>query len=314
MGEPLYRYRTVNEHTVRELIRDELVVSSLDTFNDPFDTTVSHHSIDCQKELVGLKLVDEAFKKQYGTEHFSSKEYKDALNMLYEDKFSVFIENFKKCILVGCFSRIPDNPVMWAHYSNQRKGFVIGYDSAFINNLIKDEKKDEQSVLLPVNYDGKVYDATNLIIDSINCNTNIIDGQINMDEKAAQTSFNHSMLNSKDDVIKAFLTKTNQWKYEEEVRIIKADLQSKGNTHRSIGKCKPSCIILGDKMQLRDRYLLLSIAYNKEITVYEIRTSFIKDTFGFRINPINKKSIEHFLKTGTDNYTYNPAHLIEQDD
>lgn len=310
----LYRYRKVTEHSVDELINDELVISSLDTFNDPFDTTISHHSIDCQKELIGLKLIDEGFKKQYGTEYFSSKEYKDALNFIYEDKFSIFVENFKKCILVGCFSIIPDNPVMWAHYSNQRKGFVIGYYADSINKLIKSDKAKEQSVLMPVSYDGKMYDVTDMIIASINQNTNIIDGQISIDEKAAQSSFNSLMLSCKDETINAFLTKTKEWKYEEEVRIIKVDLQSKGNMHKSVGKCIPSCIILGDKMQLKDRYLLLSIAYNKGIPVYEMRTSFVKNAFGFRINQISKSSIEYFLKKGVYNITFTPARLMKQKD
>ena len=51
---------------------------------------------------------------------------------------------------------MPDDPVMWAHYSNQRKGFVVGYDADSINALIESEKADGQLVLAPVNYNGKV--------------------------------------------------------------------------------------------------------------------------------------------------------------
>ena len=51
----LYRYRKVTNYSIEELINDELVLSSADTFNDSHDMTIGYN----------LETVSEFFIKRH---------------------------------------------------------------------------------------------------------------------------------------------------------------------------------------------------------------------------------------------------------
>ena len=83
----LYRYRTVSEHSINELLNDELVLSTLDTFNDPCDATLGFFDIDYHKELICLKAVSESLPKEIGAEYFADENVIRSLKIYYDDHF-----------------------------------------------------------------------------------------------------------------------------------------------------------------------------------------------------------------------------------
>ena len=83
-----------------------------------------------------------------------------------------------------------DNPLMWAHYSDSHKGFILGFDSThqFFNDyLSKDEK--ESKYLKDVIY---------------------ADERVKIPSKLDEPKL----------MFEAFLTKSTDWQYEQEVRLL----------------------------------------------------------------------------------------------
>ena len=66
----LFRYRTVSEHSIKELLADEIVISSLDTFNDPCDSTIVYTDVDYYDELIALRVVASTIPSINGKSYF----------------------------------------------------------------------------------------------------------------------------------------------------------------------------------------------------------------------------------------------------
>lgn len=141
-------------------------------------------------------------------------------------------------------------------------------------------------------------DVTKEIVDSINLYTSFDDGLAFTDFKAAQDNFNNLILTNKSRFLKALSTKSKEWEYEKETRLICYDKESSGNCHKSVGKCIPNEIIIGDKVSTKDKYLLYSIAYTKGIDVYQLIILFKKGQFGLMPIPIPKESVKYYLEHG----------------
>lgn len=88
----LYKYFSFNENSISCLINNEIWMSSLREFNDPFESLVS---------------VD------FGNEEL-------------QKLFEAYIQ--KK--VVFCFSECNKNILMWSHYADKHKGFCIGVDES----------------------------------------------------------------------------------------------------------------------------------------------------------------------------------------
>ena len=298
----LYRYREVTEYSIKELLGDEVVVSSLDTFNDPCDTKFGFESIDYSNEIAAFNKAGEVFGDFLGKDYFDNPKQKNFLKLYCDSQFSAVIKNFKKHLLVGCFTSVPNNPVMWSHYCDNRKGFVLAYSTNSIKSMLGDLNATENTSLIEVEYNDKTFMVTNDIRDCINSFTILGNGQISFDMESAQRLFEQKMLKKPQEYQEAFVTKSEEWGYEKEVRFIKYDPSLKGDAHILIGKCTPKYIILGDKMSKKDRYLLLSIARNKKIDVYELFPSFNNSQFGLLINKVPEESIDYYLGNGHYNF------------
>lgn len=116
----------------------------------------------------------------------------DGLNELYD--------RIDKHFGITCFSKKSDIALMWSHYANKHKGFVIEYD---LSNLTV-EDAEKLSFMLPVKYDKKrpkldVYSLQKFMDSS--GNPDVMDLAIN-------TLF---------DVL---FVKSKEWDYEKEIRVI----------------------------------------------------------------------------------------------
>lgn len=111
-------------------------------------------------------------------------------------------------VAILSLTRNPLNSLMWAHYGDEHKGFVIGYEVE--NSFFK----CKESNLIPVHKGNVIYTKTKPFLKtSIRETTNLcnaIDGIY--DEEDHQT---------KELIDHLFLNKDTIWSYEEEVRIVK---------------------------------------------------------------------------------------------
>lgn len=153
----LYKYQSVKnfnnldkDRSIQNLFKRQIVFSSPKNFNDPFDSKI---------ELIppSLQEIKNLRKKV-------PSKYKDEIHSFYHEgnwtkKFTSFSKKieqmFNKLIdddRILCLSAIGDNNLMWGHYSNSHKGFVIEFDSQYMQGIEKVEYIHEIPTLKLINY------------------------------------------------------------------------------------------------------------------------------------------------------------------
>lgn len=275
----LYKYCKVNESTIDNIINNNVWCRRADLFNDPFDSSVTknisvHH--DKIKEII-IRDFCESFKLEYklvlemvkplslestkmallNTLKVSGVDFPqsqiDSFNEtvqglldgtidIFEDYLLRTNEIYQKRVYATCFSENPLSTSMWSHYANDYKGICLEYDFsnlAITNDIFKN--------IHPVRYTDNPVDLTHY------------EGK----EHVRKT-------------LLAALNKSNDWRYEEEWRIV---LENTGSEDE--GKCyqvvQPISIIMGSSISEEDKEKILEISSTKNISVKKIRKDRIKN-------------------------------------
>lgn len=196
----IYRYRTVSDYSIKELIEDSIVFSTADTFNDPTDIALTFEPIDYSKEMLALKFVGQFMPKNY----FENPRTRYMLSYSFDNQINTMIDTFKKNVIIGSFTREPCNPVMLSHYSGNRTGFVLGYSLEDIKKLMTNSSIEGS--LHDVDYTGDKVSVGKEVIEYINAYTSFSGSGATLDYKGAQNIFNSCLI--KDDKYKkSFYTK-----------------------------------------------------------------------------------------------------------
>ncbi|OEZ55663.1 DUF2971 domain-containing protein [Duganella sp. HH105] len=129
-----------------------------------------------------------------------------------ETPLSALIDNFGKSVVILSLTRTPKNPLMWAHYGQEHKGFVIGYD---VNDIFL---KSYAYNVVPVDDGEVVYTNTkNKNIFGSTSMQRIRDSYLSiMGDPDSEVDYE-----ARSFLRKIFLTKHASWVYEEEVRVVK---------------------------------------------------------------------------------------------
>lgn len=270
----LYKYRSCSKRSVREFRKDRLSAVSPSLFNDPYDCLLRYERPEDNgpmkktqfeqlvdyynrtgylpedfEKYLPLAWVDELKKniKQYNAGEWTFQENDESSN--FDEKFffeknalipcSNFLCDFSR---VSCFSERNDSILMWSHYADEHKGFVLGYD------FRTDFNKEVLDSLYPVIYSKKRYDATDairyLVGELVKMRNNINQDQL--------------------FILAAALYKSKDWSYEKEWRII-----SYGNKEDFVRiNLHPSCICYGSRIDSKDFDELHEIAMDKGIKEY----------------------------------------------
>lgn len=184
------------------------------------------------------------------------------LSIAFIKRLKIFIHSFAggHCYIAS-FSKKCNDPVMWSHYSNNHKGFCLGF-SLFENRIVSRGK----SRFLNNEYEPKdvSYLPRNTPTNGFyNFSASIL-GR-NIDERERVEYGNNKA--------KSFLTKFTSWGYEEEVRFIHDDWLTgktdqdgveKKSIHERIfyyDQKQLTSIVFGSKMYSRDKNELRGIIY-----------------------------------------------------
>ena len=253
-----------------------------DKFNDPYDTLVrydldaleegvnkvmSRGSLEQLKEWLaqgndfpeGVKqtLPEEmisAFREKLLSQGDLSefepriKETRRSMIAMMKALFPVLAEESKKYCRIACFSESVDSILMWSHYADSHKGFVLEYDfRPMLKNPI------EHVLIAPVIYDEERLDVSSYIA----------------------WEFLHLLkVNSKNPDIashlKVALHKSVAWAYEKEWRLIDSRSPESMNGSVSAISYKPKAIYYGAHMDAGKKSLLHGIAQEKGIREYEM--------------------------------------------
>ncbi|WP_205229808.1 MULTISPECIES: DUF2971 domain-containing protein [Azospira] len=147
-------------------------------FNDPFELTFLGNALGAESEIGAL--------------HDKLKELADS-------------------VVILSLTRTYDNPLMWSHYGNSHRGFVIGYDVT--GPFFEDKERN----IISVDEGDVVYTNTkSQYILSDPFLTSLHDVWV---RACGDSSFREPEFRS--IVRKVFLTKHASWVYEEEVRLVR---------------------------------------------------------------------------------------------
>ena len=118
----------------------------------------------------------------------------------YVNELKLKLDEARKNIYISCFTKRFDSTLMWAHYANQFNGVCIEWDvmKSSYNESLVDVKYSKKKPFIDIYKFAEVYfgyDFCNLPFDK-----------------------NNQLI--KDDIKKNIITKSNDWSYEKEIRLI----------------------------------------------------------------------------------------------
>lgn len=304
----LYRYQSVNPHSVSALLNDELWGSLPTIFNDPYDSIFCYNSSKIKSALLAkLKKRDiEKFKTL-----FRSNNKKELVNKLMLNILGNFNNCLRQTYCIACFSERFDSEIMWGHYADSAKGFVVAYDGKELDDIAFSKSKEfyefikssnffnidfsnipefNLKTVAPVVYSSGKCNVTSEIIDTIDNILNYCDnlcGGMNRFE-ADRILYDKTMGNgcnsqaNQEKIYSALYNKSKEWKYEKEWRVWSYNTNiltgQINNPHVLIGNnAKAKAIYLGEKISEYNRIAMTEIAKRKNIPIYIMKTIMLKN-------------------------------------
>lgn len=306
----LYKFRECTENNIDAFEKDEIWLSKAYQFNDVHDGLLFFDKtaiLEQAKRIISpenLLLIFQSLKqpqlllKQF---HFQNPDMQTAiengLTTLDEQTFFNMIQQFipnldvfldscfgelknqiRNQIKMACVSRNIKSPLMWAHYANNHKGFAIEYDfrgndiSQCSNCPNRSCSNIMNATIYPVIYSDKRFDATEYGKWYIEQYMKMFFGIIT-----------DSVLDDEFIFTKAALYKSNDWKYEDEWRIIcSTPNQEKEQKECYSIKKKPVAIFFGSQIPNIYQKILTRIADEKGIAKYKM---YVEDySFKYELN------------------------------
>lgn len=177
------------------------------------------------------------------------------------------IADIKQMFQIACFSEKKNSMLMWSHYADNHKGFVLEYD---LRKMVfparpgipeSDNNAVYTAMLFPVIYTEKRYDATQVgkyfILNNFLHTYNVL----NISNPVPDVFY----------LLKIFLNKAKCWEYENEWRLICMD--SDGEKAVNI-QLRPTAIYYGSKITSSNRERLSVLAKAKQIPEYEAKVEY----------------------------------------
>lgn len=192
-------------------------------------------------------------------------------------KLSIFSRQYRN---IACFTTDYKSMLMWGHYADGHRGFVLEYDfTEAVKKCSSECKKFKncatcgvKTLIAPVNYTDTRYDDTKDLIQYIvraifqycNIETNRVD-----EDKLSQ--------------IKRLLIKSNHWSYENEWRMISKIYEEETNemfkNYKCILDCRPKALYLGAYISYENEKILREICERKNIKCYKMSLDYFNKGF-----------------------------------
>ncbi|PTN32677.1 DUF2971 domain-containing protein [Desulfonatronum sp. SC1] len=216
----LYKYRTIGSRWLELVFSESKIwLSNPLAFNDPFDCMpkVVIHKNHYKREQFYKMLVKSRFpnytKAQIKRELKNPVFRRISTHAYLDEIFKKFLKDFG----IYCLSEVPDDILMWSHYSDSHKGICLQFKAKTDLTIFWEAYK--------VKYQDDYPEV------------NIMD------------------LGNYDQFFNLFATKSNHWKYEQERRIIKTPDEGGSNTYHFEPDLLAG-VILGAKITEREQQIV----------------------------------------------------------
>ena len=119
----IYKYRNWNDPFHRNILKGKLFFSSSSKFNDPFDCRVP-----INKSLFQNSNFESQINNLYEKLLKTHSDLVTANTANIIEKLDFVFQCAEIDLGICCFSCVKDNVLMWSHYADLHKGFVVGFD------------------------------------------------------------------------------------------------------------------------------------------------------------------------------------------
>ena len=296
----LFHYRKCTEYTIDAFRDNKIYFNTANNFNDPYDCLVYcdtkkiNNQIENMTNIANIKQLQKNINtarfietrpaqlpKEKATHiletlkgqdlqkivsNIPNESWETLRNTLKETTKEIlysYVNYYQTEMPLVCFSEKYNNLLMWAHYADNHKGFVIEYDTNTLktNCMQCPQEKNfsncshwKQVMLLPILYTNQRYDATKYIYDNLLINTfNKLRISIpwTLEDNFAQFKIN--------------IFKQKSWSYEKEWR-----LQLYRTNRDSFINAKPIAIYLGCRIAKCYEDVLVRYAQEQNIKIYKM--------------------------------------------
>ena len=260
----LYKFRTVDTNSLMLLSNNQLWFSAFMGFNDPFEGTyiLDDEFPDDVLDTFEMKSKEEMGEDKYN-EMISSaglqgKDFtkEELIKKLAENDFQNFISIIHSSHISSFSLRDDTNDpidenLLWSHYADGLRGFCLIFD---YEKLLSDIKETSEKAIMPIEVTYQDTPKTLKLLDFVLSND--VFGN-NEDESYVLS------------VTESIATKSEDWSYENELRILSLD-------STNIHSYKPwtlEQIIIGEKMPASHKKRILDIVKSNhdEILIKEAR-------------------------------------------
>ncbi|MFM4707717.1 DUF2971 domain-containing protein [Aeromonas caviae] len=248
----LYKFHAFNDNSISALEAYSAWFSKPALFNDPFEGLYKEIMIPLNEELYA-ELISYMFHDNEETKSvilspsFMKKEWLmgkmiEFCKGIVRAQQSNFYESGLCCFINDEKVTPYEEPLMWGHYGDGLKGFVIQFESDAMDIF-----EDEKIGAINVRYESEppVLDCYRLAISALRKHNEEYDIAIN-------------------DILQIITTKSKWWEYEDEVRFISYKNGNKLFKYRD-GSIKS--IIIGSKMSGWQKRTIKAIAEKHQISV-----------------------------------------------
>lgn len=276
----IFRYRKIdsNGNNLTALKNNRLYFSTPRNFNDPYDNlmyiNVDRIVSDVERSLSDnmndyirdLKRTDEMMAC-FAETVWDGEDRECQVEGFLNDIISaakVIKSNVRKNVKIICFSTAFDSMLMWSHYAENHKGYVIAYhiddikDAACYN--IDEVELEKQFCLEKVIYVNEQIDMTEDIKNYIQKNF----------KGMTQNNIPEVNVISQERLKKFITQKSIEWKTEKEWRVIPDYIKLNQESPMHYLECVPRGIILGADCKEENKKLITVIADEKNIPVYRM--------------------------------------------
>jgi DUF2971 family protein len=254
----LYKYRDFSSRTLNMLANNEIYFAFSDSFNDPFDCRArKEFEFKGDEDFIQKWTPLEASQQNISIEeaYIFVKKITES-EELKENYIKQKSELFQKLVLqsfgICSFSEVPDNILMWSHYSDSHKGLCAIFNRSPDNNL---------AYARPIEYPE--------------------DDEFPYINYWLGPNPNSSQL---DEIIKIIVTKSKHWNYEKEWRLVDRpdDINDKYRGHLiTYSDELLDEVIFGSRIDSKSKMTIRDTLAKKSINYYEARP--VKNKFRVEI-------------------------------
>lgn len=225
-----YKYLPFDIGSLKILTQGTIKFNKPSEFNDPFDCDPSHENKNIEEFLERRPDLVKKVAKYLNLSDSQIPEEKPHMIARLRDAINdgLFGQPASDNVGICCLTKDPLNLLMWAHYANNHKGFVVEFD-------------------IPI----ESYDKPTSEVEFFEL---LIPHEVKYFQKKPIVNFDDSL---EEKLEKQFLTKGEDWKYEQEERVV--DYIRKAGIHKYDRKTILYSVIAGLRMDNSNYDLLRTI-------------------------------------------------------